>query len=198
MRSIAKKTLAAAQATGNEVIVQVKANQATLLQDCQTLADTALPDAVYVEPWTKGHQRIEQRQVELFYYPLLTAAQEWDLVKVVIKVTRRRKTYHTLTHQWLQSDEVSFYIATLAGSAHLFCEAIRGHWHIENKNHYVRDVTLGEDASRIRINPHIFAKLRSFALNILRINQVTNVSTELFDNCMDLQRILNYVGIRQN
>ena len=198
MPSTVKKTLEAAKATGNEVIVQVKANQATLLQDCQTLADTVLPDEVYVEPWTKGHQRIEQRQVELFYYPLLTACQEWDLVKVVIKVTRRRKTYQTITQQWHHSDEVSFYIATLVGSAQQFCEAIRRHWHIENKNHYVRDVTLGEDASRIRINPHIFAKLRSFALNILRSNQVNNVSAELFDNCMDLQRILNYVGIREN
>jgi hypothetical protein len=49
----------------------------------------------------------------------------------------------------------------------------------------VRDVTLGEDQSRIRTNPHIFAKLRSFALNILRYNQVDNVSLELFENSMN-------------
>jgi len=36
----------------------------------------------------------------------------------------------------------------------------------------VRDVTLGEDASRIRTNPGIFARLRSFAANILRFNQI--------------------------
>jgi hypothetical protein len=57
-------------------------------------------------------------------------------------------------------------------------------------------VTLGEDSSRIRINPHIFAKLRSLALNILRANQVENVSLELFNNCMNLNRVLNYVGVR--
>jgi predicted transposase YbfD/YdcC len=198
MRSTAKKTLEAAHATGNEVIVQVKANQETLLYDCQTLSTMAAPDEVYVEAWTKHHHRIEQRQVELFFYPLLTACHEWDLVKVVLKVTRRRKTYQTTVKKWHQSQEVSFYIATLVLSAQQFCEAIRGHWHIENKNHYVRDVTLGEDASRIRINPHIFAKLRSFALNILRVNQVDNVSAELFENCMDLQPVLNYVGIREN
>jgi len=39
------------------------------------------------------------------------------------------------------------------------------HWLVENSNHYVRDVTMLEDSSRIRINAHIFAKLRSFALN---------------------------------
>jgi len=59
----------------------------------------------------------------------------------------------------------------------------------------VRDVTLSEDKSRIRTNPHIFAKLRSFALNILRKNDVQNVSLELFENCLNLDNVLNYVGI---
>ena len=54
---------------------------------------------------------------------------------------------------------------------------------------------MGEDQSRIRINPNIFAKLRSFALNILRKNKVENVSLELFENCMNLDRVFNYVGI---
>ena len=54
---------------------------------------------------------------------------------------------------------------------------------------------MGEDKSRIRVNPHSFAKLRSFALNILRKNNVENVSLELFDNCMNLDNVLNYVGV---
>ena len=54
---------------------------------------------------------------------------------------------------------------------------------------------MAEDKSRIRINPHIFAKLCSFALNILRKNNVKNVSSELFDNCMNLENVLNYAGI---
>ena len=53
-------------------------------------------------------------------------------------------------------------------------KAIRGHWHIEN--HYVRDVSFAEDASSIRCNPGVFARLRSFAANILRFNGVHNVS----------------------
>jgi hypothetical protein len=44
----------------------------------------------------------------------------------------------------------------------------------------VSDVTLGEDRCRIRWNPGIFARLRSFALNILRENQVTHVSEALY------------------
>ena len=44
--------------------------------------------------------------------------------------------------------------------------AIRNHWAIENQNHWVRDVTLAEDVSRIRINPSIMARLRSQALRL--------------------------------
>ena len=195
MPSIAKKTLQTAQETGNEVIIQVKGNQKTLLHDCQTLARTTRPDALYQEPLTKTRNRLERRQVELFMSPALTEAEKWALVKVVVKVERYRQVFDTKTQTWKNSDETAFYISTIVLSASEFCQAIRHHWAIENSNHYVRDVTLGEDKSRIRTNPHIFAKLRSFALNILRHNQVDNVSLELFDNSMNLDKVLNYEGI---
>jgi len=190
-----KKTLKIAKETGNDVIVQVKGNQEILLRDCQTIAATTIPDDVYQEPMTKTRNRVESRKVELFFYPLLTDFLAWGLVKVVIKVTRYRRVFQTKTKTWKESDEISYYISTIDLSALLFCQAIRKHWGIENRNHHVRDVTLGEDRSRIRINPHIFAKLRSFALNILRKNNVSNVSSELFDNCMNLENVLNYDGI---
>ena len=195
MPSIVKKTLQTAKETGNEAIIQVKGNQKTLLNDCQTLSETSRPDEVYQEPLTKGRNRIESRKVELFISPALTDADKWALVKVVVKVERYRQLFDTKTKTWKTSDETAFYIATLVLRASQFCQAIRDHWGIENRNHYVRDVTLGEDKSRIRTNPHIFAKLRSFALNILRHNQVDNVSLELFDNAMSLDKVLNYVGI---
>jgi hypothetical protein len=70
--------------------------------------------------------------------------------------------------------------------------AIRGHWGIENRNHHVRDRTLGEDASRIRRRPGIVARLRSFALNILRAHGVGNVSEALYVNALSLDRLLTY------
>jgi predicted transposase YbfD/YdcC len=195
MPSIAKKTLQAAKETGNEAIIQVKGNQETLLHDCQTLSQTTVPDDVYQEPVTKARNRIESRKVELFISPALTDSEKWSLVKGVVKVERYRRVLDTKTKTWKTSDDISFYISTIVLSAQEFCLAIRQHWGIENRNHYVRDVTLGEDKSRIRTNPHIFAKLRSFALNILRKNQVENVSLELFENSMNLDHVLSYVGI---
>lgn len=195
---MSKKTLLAAKKTGNHLIVQVKDNQKTLLRDCQRNAATRTPQEVFEEPWTKARNRLEKRRVELFFYPLLTDCLGWATVKVIIKVTRWRRQYRPKTKTWHNSDEVSYYISTAALSAAAFGAAIRNHWGTENRNHYVRDVTLGEDASRIRINPHIFAKLRSFALNILRKNQVENVSVAIYDNCMQLERVLNYIGIKEN
>ncbi len=195
MPSIVKKTLQTAKETGNEVIVQVKQNQETLFKDCQDLAKTTSPAEVYQEPASKAHNRIERRQVELFISPHLTEADKWALVKVVVKVERSRQVFETKTKTWKHIDETSFYISTVTLSASEFCQAIRDHWGIENRNHYVRDVTMGEDKSRMRTNPHIFAKLRSFALNILRKNKVENVSLALFENSLNLDNLLNYVGI---
>ena len=190
-----EKTLKTAKESGNDAVVQVKGNQKTLFNDCQTIAETTTPDEVYQEPETKTRNRIESRKVEIFIAPTLTDAEKWALVKVVVKVERKRHLFDTKTKSWKNGDETSFYISTIVLSTQEFCHAIRNHWSIENRDHYVRDVTMGEDKSRIRINPHIFAKLRSFALNILRKNNVENVSLELFDNCMNLDNVLNYVGI---
>ena len=49
-------------------------------------------------------------------------------------------------------------------------ELVRGHWRIENSLHYVRDVTLGEDACRVRRDaaPQVLAALRNVAVHLLK------------------------------
>ena len=56
----------------------------------------------------------------------------------------------------------------------------------------MRDRVLREDDSRIRREPGVFARLRSFALNILRANGVTNVSEAVYVNALSLDRLLAY------
>jgi len=57
-----------------------------------------------------------------------------------------------------------------AASAEAVLALVRGHWGIENRLHFVRDVVLGEDACRVRSGhaPHVFAAVRNAALNLLR------------------------------
>jgi len=70
--------------------------------------------------------------------------------------------------------------------------AIRNHRGIENRSHYLRDVSFFEDHSRIRTKPGHFARFRTFALNIMRANGTTNVSRELYINALNPHHALAY------
>ena len=70
---------------------------------------------------------------------------------------------------------------------------VRGHWRIENGSHYVRDATFAEDASRIRKNPDIAARLRSFAYNLLRANGNENIKNARWRASLDLNFLINIV-----
>jgi hypothetical protein len=56
---------------------------------------------------------------------------------------------------------------------------------------------MAEDASRIRRNPGVFACLRHLALNLLRSNGERNIAQALWRNALSLNRVLNYVGVRE-
>lgn len=195
---MSKKTLEAAKETGNDVIVQVKDNQPNLLKDCLDIAEKMTADDKYREPVEKTRNRIESRYVEIFEQPILSDQNKWALVEAVVKVERTRMVFDTTSKCWKDAGETSYYISTTVVNAEKCCQAIRNHWGIENRNHYVKDVSMHEDKSRIRVHPNIFAKLRSFALNILRTNNVGNIQLELFSNCMNLGNILSYRGIMEN
>ena len=51
---------------------------------------------------------------------------------------------------------------------------------IETTSHYSRDVTFGEDKSRIRSNPGVFARLRSFAFNILKSSETSTLCQDRY------------------
>lgn len=60
-------------------------------------------------------------------------------------------------------------------------ELNRGHWGIENKVHWVRDVTFDEDRSQVRTNrgPRVMASLRNIAISLIRMNKHTNIAKAL-------------------
>jgi predicted transposase YbfD/YdcC len=57
----------------------------------------------------------------------------------------------------------------------------RGHWSIENKSHYVRDVTFDEDRSQIRTKtgPRMMATLRNLAISLLRLADYPNIAAAI-------------------
>ena len=74
---------------------------------------------------------------------------------------------------------------------------IRGHWGIENKSHYVRDVTFDEDRSKVRTKsgPRIMATLRNFAISIFRLIGCTNMAKALRDMTAKPHLALRLIGI---
>jgi hypothetical protein len=74
----------------------------------------------------------------------------------------------------------------------------RGHWAIENRLHYVRDVTLGEDASRIRSGsaPQAMAALRNTVLSVLRLAGATNCAAGLRAFGWQPERAAAALGLR--
>ena len=69
---------------------------------------------------------------------------------------------------------------------------VRSHWEIENKLHWVRDVTYQEDKSLVRAGtaPRVMASLRSLAISLLRLDGHTNIAAANRHHARDPQRTL--------
>lgn len=75
------------------------------------------------------------------------------------------------TH-WQQNQHRSRYYLTSLTDLPRFAETVRGHWAIENSQHWVLDVQFGEDVHRTRkdYSPANLALIRHMALNVIRRN----------------------------
>ena len=140
----------------------------------------------------RRHGREEHRRVELFAVAGRLPPEWQGLIACAARITRLSWCKNTRTGLWQARREVAYYVSQIALDAESFGRAVRAHWGIENRAHHVRDRILGEDASRIRRQPGIFARLRSFALNILRANGVANVSEAIYTNALSFNRLLAY------
>jgi hypothetical protein len=125
------------------------------------------------------------------------ADTEWSaLVGAVIHVERDVLTRSASTGLWRRSTETACYLSSDLITAARAASAIRDHWKVENTSHYSRDVTMGEDRSRIRMNPGVFARLRSFAFNILKANRRGSLNQDRYRAAIGgLERLLNLLRI---
>jgi len=107
----------------------------------------------------------------------LPGYSDWAGLTSVIRVTSYR---HILKGKYLmiKKPQIRYYISSLGETVEQFARRIRDYWHVENKVHHVRDVTQGEDASRIRVKPlpNIFALARNFTLNLYREDGYSNMA----------------------
>ena len=82
------------------------------------------------------------------------------------------------------TEHVFYYVSNKILPARETGKHIREHWFIENKLHHVRDRSFLEDNMVKRENPFIFAALISFALNMMHVNKIENIRSNLYYNSM--------------
>ena len=165
------KTIMEAQA---DYVLSVKENQGHLFEDIATIFavdqvnDFKYASYDYKKTTNKGHGRIDARECwstsDPAYLNLVRDKQNWlglqsiAMVKCIRIIDGKETAY------------VRYYISSLPGDAERILYAVRKHWSIENQLHWVLDVALNEDHSRVRKDqaPENFAVLRHIALNLLK------------------------------
>ena len=159
-------------AAGADYPLAVKANQPTLRAEVEACFAAAPPGTLETDTdLDKGHGRLEQRTVSVAReVEWLTGERRFPgelrlpepacLVRVEARTERGGKSHA----------ETRYYIASATLSAAQAAQAIRGHWGIENRLHWVLDVVFGDDQSRLRKGHGAgnMAVVRHFALNLVR------------------------------
>ncbi len=160
---------------GNDYLLVVKENQPTLLDDLSVLFADADAPTQTAETLDAHHPRIERRRVRTTAE--LVGHCNWPGMAQAVCMER-----HTTDTRTGESVTVIAYAVTSlpperATPAQLLT-LWREHWHIENRLHYVRDVTFGEDAATVRtgMGPQVLATLRSAAIGLLRLAGETNIA----------------------
>ncbi len=98
------------------------------------------------EDTDSGHGRVEKRVCrQLRVSEWITEAEQWEGIQTVIELERERHFPNKRSQH-----ETQYYISSKVVDAKAAADAIRGHWEVENKAHWVLDVTFKEDDSRIR------------------------------------------------
>lgn len=175
-----KKTFEAAAQAQAQAFVQLKDNQPTLVQKVET-ACASQPPISSDTASNAARNRYETRTVEVFGATHAVADTEWKpLIETIVRIKRKVWHRNAKTGMLSGTSDLAYYLANFAAPASHAAAAIRSHWHVENKLHYTRDVTFLEDQSRIRRNPGVFARIRSFGYNILRRNQTSTVSQDRY------------------
>ena len=161
-RGIAEKIVAKKA----DYILAVKENQGGLLDGIKDSFQMREAHAVE-EKIDCGHGHVERRTCSVIGdLSLVEMAAEWPSLHGLVRIQAER--HHKATGK--TERETRFYITSLAGDAARLNRAVRKHWGIENKLHWVLDVGFGEDLSRKRAghSAQNFSLLNRIALNILK------------------------------
>ena len=157
-----------------DYVLSVKENQGHLYEDISVVFaidqahDFKYASYEYAKTTNKGHGRIDVRECWSTSKPehlnLIRDAHNWVGLKSIAMIISTRII------DGKETKTIRFYISSLPSDAKHILTVVRKHWSIENECHWILDVALNEDHSRVRKDqaPENFAVLRHVALNLLK------------------------------
>jgi len=169
--------------TGADYLFTVKANQPRLLARLKALPWGQVPAHRATQT---GHGRRATRTIKVVDAPT------WTGFTGAAQVAQLRRT---VTKAGKKSVEVVYLVTsathTTAGAA-LLAGWVQGHWGIENRLHWVRDVTFDEDRSQTRTGtaPQVMASLRNTAITLLRLTGWTNIAAGLRHHSRNPEQVI--------
>jgi predicted transposase YbfD/YdcC len=164
-----------------DYVMTVKGNMPTLYRQLKKLPRAAVPAVSSV---STDHGRRARRTIKAALAPA------WIEFHGAAQVAQLRRT---VTEKGRKTVEVVYLITSDRHADPTTLAAwTRGHWHIENKLHWVRDATCQEDNSLVRTGhaPRVMAALRSLAISLLRLDGHGNIAAANRHHARDPQRTL--------
>jgi predicted transposase YbfD/YdcC len=166
---------------GGDVVLFIKDNTPATRADLELFFEDAQADRRTWQSFAqseKGHGRLERRHITTSPDLNDSLYRDWGEVGQVFRLQRER------TIKEKQSVEVIYGWTSLSqkrcGPQRLLA-LTRAHWAVENRLHWRRDATLGEDECGVRLPPvaHMLAVLNTVVLSLMDRHQVTNVARQI-------------------
>jgi predicted transposase YbfD/YdcC len=152
-----------------DYLIGLKGNQGTLSEDVRLFFESKPKTTVFytANEVDKGHGRLEERQCTVTENIgwLKKRHSKWEEINSIVEIKSRREIKDKVTM------ESRYYISSLPASADKILNASRQHWGVENKLHWVLDISFNDDQCRIRKGnaPRNIAVIKKAVLNLLHI-----------------------------
>jgi predicted transposase YbfD/YdcC len=165
-------TATAITGAGGDYVFTVKANQPGLYAACKRLPWRDVGEHSTV---STGHGRRVRRTIKVVAVPA------WITFACAAQVAQIRRT---TTRAGKKTVEVAYVITSAdhrTAPPAVLAAWVQGHWGIENRAHWVRDVIYDEDRSQVRTGsaPQVMATLRNIAISLLRLSGATSIAAAL-------------------
>jgi len=192
-KSIVKKI----RKLGGDFVIPVKENQPALFRAVSTYFEytglTPENSQYFYETVEKSRGRVEKRSYQIAYRPQEPIFKLWTGVHSIAMAISE------VFRNGVPTSEVRYFISSLEPNPGKIARAIRSHWSVENRLHWVLDVVFNEDRDIKRKNhaPRNYAAIRKIAINLIRgyLGRTTGVKEARMLAALDpeqMEKILNH------